>query len=100
MLRLTEDYGGNRRYGRLLYAQFRAHKLINLGAEGRVFMWPSGSSGACLTRANYEQLQRDMLDSGYITQEKFDRDLSQLEAPDFLTLSPILWTVWGRRPPA
>jgi hypothetical protein len=38
-----------------------------------------------------------MIDAGYINEEEFVEDLTQLEAADFLTLSPIMWTAWGRR---
>jgi hypothetical protein len=49
-------------------------------------------------RANYLQLRADMIDAGYINEEEFVEDLTRLEAADFLTLSPIMWTAWGRRP--
>jgi hypothetical protein len=61
-------------------------------------MWQGGTAGTSLMRANYLQLRTDMIDAGYITEQEFEEDLTRLEAADFLTLSPIMWTAWGRRP--
>jgi hypothetical protein len=60
-------------------------------------MWQAGTAGTSLMRANYLQLRADMIDAGYINEEEFEEDLTRLEAADFLTLSPIMWTAWGRR---
>jgi hypothetical protein len=97
MMRLVEDRGVERRYGRQLLGRLRAQGLVAVGAEGRVLMWQAGTAGTSLMRANYLQLRADMIDAGYINEEEFVEDLTQLEAADFLTLSPIMWTAWGRR---
>jgi SAM-dependent methyltransferase len=57
MLRLMDERGVERRYGSLLLGRLRAHGLIAVGAEARVFMWHGGSAGASLLRANFEQLR-------------------------------------------
>ena len=98
MTRVLDDRGVDRRYGRLLLSQLQAHGLVEVDAEARMSLWPGGSSGACLLRANYEQLRTDMIDAGYITEEELEHDLARLERADFLMPSPIMWTVWGRRP--
>jgi SAM-dependent methyltransferase len=98
MMRLFEDGGVNRRYGRLLFGRLRAHGLNDVGAEGRVFMLQCGSSGASMLRANYEQLRPALIDSDYITATQFDEDLAYLDDPDFMMPSGILWSAWGRRP--
>jgi hypothetical protein len=69
-------------------------------AEARVFMWQSGSSGTSLMRANFHQLRGEMINAGYLSGAEFEQDLAQLEAADFLTLSPIMWAAWGQRPTA
>jgi hypothetical protein len=97
MMRLVEDRGVERRYGRQLLGRLRAQGLVTVGAEGRVLMWQAGTAGTSLMRANYLQLRADMIDAGYINEEAFEEDLTRLEAADFLTLSPIMWTAWGRR---
>jgi SAM-dependent methyltransferase len=98
MLRLVEDRGVERRFGRLLPGFLRSHGLVDVVAEGHLFMWQAGSPGTTLMRANYEQLREEMITAGYITEEEFKEDLSRMERADFLTLSPIMWTACGRRP--
>ena len=98
MLRLFEDGGVDRRYGRSLFSRLRAHGLIEIGAEARVFMFGGGSSGASPLKANFEQLRTAMIDRNYITPREFDEDLARLDNPDFMTPSGILWSAWGRRP--
>ena len=100
MTRVLDDRGVDRRYGRQLLRQLQAHGLVEVDAEARMSLWQGGSSGACLLRANYEQLRTDMINAGYITKEEFERDLARLERADFLMPSPIMWTAWGRRPAA
>src|SRR5579864_234729 len=100
MMRLVEDRGVERRWGRLLLGRLRAHGLVATGAEARMFMWQSESSGTSLMRANFQQLRADMIKAGYITEDEFKQDLAHLEESDFLTLSPIMWTAWGCRPQA
>jgi SAM-dependent methyltransferase len=98
MLRLLEDNGVNRRYGRLLPGLLRAGGLCNVAAEAQLFLWQGGSAGIAMMRANLEQLRETMIERNYITRQDFDRDLAQLDNPDSLTPSSILWSVWGRRP--
>jgi len=98
MTRVLDDRGVDRRYGRRLLGQLQMHGLVEVGAEAQMSLWQGGSSGARLLRANYEQLRTDMIDAGYIGEEEFEHDLARLERPDFLMPSPIMWTVWGRRP--
>lgn len=98
MLRLLEDNGVNRRYGRLLSALLRARGLSSVGAEAQLFLWQGGSAGIALMRANLEQLRESMIERNYITRQEFDRDLTRLDDPDLLMPSSILWSVWGRCP--
>ena len=98
MLKFLEDHGVNRRYGRLLLGRLRAHGLVDLGAEARMFMWQRGSHGASLLRATYEQLAGALIDGDYITPQQFEDDVARLDDPDFMVPSAVLWTAWGRRP--
>ena len=98
MLRLLEDGGVDRLYGRRLFGRLRAHGLVSMGGEARAFMWQSGSPGAALVRATYELLRDAMVDGNYITAQQFEEDIARLDDPDFLMPSPILWSAWGRRP--
>jgi SAM-dependent methyltransferase len=84
--------------GRTLPARLRACGLVDVDAEGRVFVWRAGTAGATLTRANREQLRPAMLATGLITDEELAADLAGIDEDDFETTSPILWAAWGRRP--
>jgi SAM-dependent methyltransferase len=97
MARLMADRGFERRYGRLLFGRLRAHGLVSVGAEARMFMVQCGSAGASLVRANYEQLRPAMIDAGYLDEQEFDQDLARLDDPNFMMPSSIMWAAWGRR---
>lgn len=98
MIRLMDERGVDRKFGRGLFGRLRARGLVDVGAEGRTFLWPAGSPGLVLMRANYEQLRTGMIAAGYLTQSEFERDVAALEDPDFLMPSPVLWAAWGRKP--
>jgi ubiquinone/menaquinone biosynthesis C-methylase UbiE len=98
VMRMLKDRGVERRFGRLLYGRLRAHGLVEVGAEGRLFMWRGGSSDVSLMRTNFKQLYGAMVDARYITEQGYTRDLAHLDDPDFMAPSPIMWTAWGRRP--
>lgn len=98
MGRLMADRGFDRRWGRLLCHRFRENRLVEVGAEGRIFMAQGDSPAAALLRANFEQLHDALLANNYITAQQFEDDLARLEDSDFMTPSSILWTAWGRRP--
>jgi len=98
MGRLHRDQGVASNYGRLLFGRFRGMGLVELGAEARMVMVQPGSSSAVLLRASYELRRRAMIDAGYVTVEEFEADLARMDAADFMTPSPLMWSVWGRRP--
>jgi SAM-dependent methyltransferase len=98
MLRLLEDGGVNRRYGRLLSGLLRESGLTSVGASAQLFMWQSGSPGIAMMRANFEQLREAMIEAHYITPQQFDEDLARLNDPSFRMPSSILWSAWGKRP--
>jgi hypothetical protein len=85
-------------YGRRLVARLRAYDLAEISAEGRVFMFEGGTGGADLTRASISQTRDEMIDAGAISATEIERDLLQLDKPDFMMPSPIMWAVRGRRP--
>lgn len=98
MMRLLEDGGVDRLFGRQLFGRLREHGLLSVGGEARAFMWHRGSPGAALVRATYELLREAMIDGNYITPEQFEKDIARLDDPDFMMPSPILWSAWGHRP--
>jgi SAM-dependent methyltransferase len=84
-------------YGRRLAARLRAHDLAEISAEGRVFMYEGGTSGADLTRAAISQTRDEMIEAGAISAAEFERELLKLSEPDFMMPSPVMWAVRGRR---
>ena len=56
-----------------------------------------GSVAASFQRFNYCRFRDAMIGSDYIRPEDFERDLQRLDDPDCLTLTPTLWSAWGRR---
>ena len=100
MQRVMAARGANTRYGRDLAARLRTHGLVDIRAHGRMAMWQSGSAGARLFRANFEQLREELLRTSLLTPAEFDDDLARLDDPRSLFPSPVMWTVCGRRPHA
>jgi SAM-dependent methyltransferase len=98
LLKLLEDHGVNRLYGRQLYGALRSHGLVNVDSEGRVVMLRHGSAGESMLRANYSQLRSEMVEEGYITEDQIESDLKRLQDPHFAMPSAVMWSATGRRP--
>jgi SAM-dependent methyltransferase len=98
MMRLMDDRGVERRFGRMLFGRLQSLGLVAVDAEARMSMWQRKSPGASLMRVNFEQLHGAMISDGYITEQEIARDIAQLEEAHFMTPSPIMWAAWGRRP--
>ena len=96
-LRVMTDRGVELRCGRLLEGWFRRLGLVDVGNEGRVFMWRGGSPGADHMRANIEQLRTEILASGLVSAPQLQQDLAALSRQEFAFPSPIMWAAWGRR---
>ena len=100
ILRLMTDRGVETRCGRLMHGRMRTCGLADVGAEGRLLMWQTGTAGSGLLRANFAELGPALISGGYITEQELGRDIARLNDPDFVMPSPILWSAWGRRPSA
>jgi SAM-dependent methyltransferase len=100
IMRIFDDRGVGRRWGRLLFGRLRALGLVDVNAEARMHVWHCGSPGALMLRANFEQLRGPLIDGGYISGQQLDRDIERLGDPDFMAPSPLMWTAWGRRRPS
>ena len=98
LARTLDDRGVDRTFGRRLFGRLRAHGLDHVASEGRTFVWPAGSPGPAMMRANYSQLREQMIASGHLTRAEYERDLAALDDPDFFMPSPILWAAWGQKP--
>ena len=85
-------------YGRLLPGRLQQNGLVDVDAEGRIPLWRGGGYGGMLMRANFEQLRDEILATGKITAEQFNRDLARLDDENCVRPSSIMWAAWGRRP--
>ncbi|MEX1255867.1 MAG: methyltransferase domain-containing protein [Dehalococcoidia bacterium] len=92
------NHGADTRCGRLLPGRLRANGMQDVDAEGRVLLWQGGSVGAGMQRTNARHMRAEIIDSGLMTADEFERELARLDDPSFMAPSPIMWTVWGRRP--
>jgi hypothetical protein len=85
-------------WGRSLYQCLRAHGLVHVEMEGYVTLRTGGSAGAQLLRANFEQIQREAITAGLVTNEDVEHMFTLLDDPDFVVSAAVLFTAWGRRP--
>jgi hypothetical protein len=92
------EHGVQPGFGRALAAELRARNLESVTAEGRMQMWLGGSAGAALMKVNFAQLREPILASGVVTLDEFEADFARLDHVDFMTPSPVMWSVAARRP--
>jgi hypothetical protein len=90
--------GVNAGFGRTLAGHLKARGLEGISAEGRMLMSQGKSLGTDLMKANLEQLREAILATGLVTQIEFEGDLARLDQEDFMTPSPVMWSVAARRP--
>jgi ubiquinone/menaquinone biosynthesis C-methylase UbiE len=89
--------GAHQRLGRSLASRLRVQGLKNVETEGRILLWRGRSTGAALSRLNFEQLREPILATGLVTRAEFEADMVALADDSFETRSPILWTAWGQK---
>lgn len=87
-------------FGRRLAAHVHLLGLMDVVAEGRMFMMQGRSVTIDLLRASLQQLRSEMMRSGLISEAEFAHDMDLLDSPDLLIPSPIMWAVKARRPAA
>ena len=97
MDRVMEEQGVDLHFGRSLFERVRSIGLVDVGADAHSSMWRARSAGTCFLRSCLKQFSTAMIRGGLITAEEFQCDLTSLDDPGFATLSPTLWSVWGRR---
>lgn len=88
--------GVEMRYGRALPRRFRANGLINVGAEASVSLWRGRSPGTEFFKVSFEELADPILRAGLMTEAEIEADMQRLDDDDFLMLSPLMWTAWGK----
>lgn len=85
-------------WGRGLYRYLRANGLVDVGMEGYLVVRESGSPGARLLAASFEQIREEAVNAGFLTDEEVDQVLASVDDPGFASSTPVLFTAWGRRP--
>lgn len=89
---------GTGSYGRQLVGRLRSVGLVDLGAEGRVFIAQGGDPSMELGRLLIEQLGDGLIATGAVTAAELEACLALHEDPRLLVMTPILMAAWGRRP--
>lgn len=85
-------------YGSLLTSALLNRGFVNLRSEGKLSLWQGGSSGSRFVKSTFEELREPLLGTGMIRETDYLHDLVQLDNPEFLCASPVMWTVCGQRP--
>ncbi|HEV7129628.1 MAG TPA: hypothetical protein VGN32_19500 [Ktedonobacterales bacterium] len=60
--------------------------------EGQLAVWPGGSAGAQLLRANFEQVRAEALERGLITERELEDVLALLDDPTVAVSSMTLFS--------
>ncbi len=89
--------GVNAQFGRALVGYLHARGLESISAEGRVLMSQSKSPWTHLMKANLDQLREAILATEMVTAREFEDDVARLDQEDFMTPTPIMWSVAARQ---
>jgi SAM-dependent methyltransferase len=97
---LLGEGGVDLAHGRRFYPLLREQGLVDVQVDGQMQVWPGGSPGALLWRANIDQLRPQLISRGLIDEGEIDRFGRLVEDPSFSVNSYVLVSGWGRRPRA
>ena len=84
--------------GRRLYREFQALGLVDIGAQGRVFMVEGGSANADVWYLTAQQVCNRIIEANLLTAEEMNDVLALLRNPQFLWMEGLVMGTWGRRP--
>ena len=84
--------------GRRLYREFQALGLVDIGAQGRVFMVEGGSANADVWYLTAQQVCDRIIEANLLTAEDMNDVLALLRNPQFLWMEGLVTGTWGRRP--
>lgn len=91
--------GSDHYYGRRLYGDVCARRLLDVGAEGRTTMGRGGTPLARFHKLTIEQNRDRFIASGRFSADDMDEFITLLNDPDFIWMDLTRMAVWGRRPP-
>jgi SAM-dependent methyltransferase len=87
-------------YGRHLARGLKAHGLVDVSTEGRVYMVDGASSLTPVWRAAWTALADKIIAAGVLTADELADFIALHDNPSFAWTSPIIMAAWGRRPAA
>jgi SAM-dependent methyltransferase len=96
--RIFSAAGIDQLYGRRLPVDFRAAGLVDVGAEGRVYVGLGGTPVAEWWHLTLVKLTAHLRASGSLTEAQVAEFVAAPTHQDYCTLLPTLVTAWGRRP--
>jgi SAM-dependent methyltransferase len=95
---LGEQHSFDPFYGRRLTGELEDGGLIEIGSEGRAYMWRGGGPGGTIWQLTLAQLREPMIASGLVTAADLDALFALCDDPRFSIMSQIVMAGWGRRP--
>jgi hypothetical protein len=94
-----EDGGVDIAHGRGFYRLLLAHGLVDVQVDGNMQIWPGGSPGALLWRANIDQLRAQLVGGGLLSEREVERFCQLVKDPGF-SVTPICSSPAGDSEPA
>jgi len=98
MVALIIESGADIDWGRQVYGELRRRGCTQLAAEGFFELWPGGSTGIQLHRANCDQLADRLVASGHSTPAELDTFRRLLDDPALTVNSLTLISTRGQKP--
>jgi len=94
---LIAESGADMDWGRQVYGALRERGCTDVAAEGFFQLWPGGSTGIALHRANCDQLAERIVASGRADPADLDTFRRLLDDPALTVNSQLLISTRGRR---
>ena len=94
---LMKARGADMTWGRRLHQCFSSKGLTHVGGFAIPDTRRGGGSGCRLFKANFNQIRKQAVELGLITDQDMAEVLRYLDDPSFTVLSPLMFTVWGQR---
>lgn len=94
------ENGYDPEYGARLPHDLRSCGLVDIDAVGNSRLIRGATTSVEFDRQAFLQLADRLTESGLLTRPDITQVLACLDDPNFLVLSPVLVTAWGRRPHA
>ncbi|HEU0167164.1 MAG TPA: methyltransferase domain-containing protein, partial [Chloroflexota bacterium] len=84
-------------FGRRLPERLRAHGLVEVANEGRVWVMEGGSAGARWFDLSLQHLRDRLTAGGQLSDADVDAALESFRDPAWSAFSPIVVAAWGRK---